>query len=212
MSERRARKMLRQMASGKPVRVSCSMVPLKEIARIAFVAEQFGYAYSDISQSGGPKGKGYVLSIAPDPGPQARARAERNRARYPDAVDGGALPPVTPEAVELLNIRMRHDLAGSISEKQRIALVSIGFTALALSVCFNLGADTSAVAVTGSAWAVLMTLSLTGIKVGRRYTAGYAAQLQAAGYVQVTEKGGRVRYVPQSVQPPGGAPLSHAEE
>ncbi|MEU7112844.1 hypothetical protein [Streptomyces sp. NPDC046182] len=39
----------------------------------------------------------------------ASARAAKNRARYPHAGDGGELPPLTPEEVDLLSSRMMVD-------------------------------------------------------------------------------------------------------
>lgn len=56
MSDKHARKMLRQMESGEPVQLSLSMATMKKLTRLAFYAQQFGYEYADVRQGGGPDG------------------------------------------------------------------------------------------------------------------------------------------------------------
>ncbi|MFI2377080.1 hypothetical protein ACH5AO_18685 [Streptomyces sp. NPDC018964] len=203
MGERRVRKMLRQMESGEPVRVVSPMGSMKKLARIASFAQQFGYEYADIRQGGGAQGKGLTLLLVPDPGPAARERAARNRARYPRAADGGELPRPTPEEVELLKARIGYDLATQYTDKQRVAL-SVGvLTVLALAVALKVGAHTTGLVVVGAVWAALMALVPVGITVNRRYREKQIALLRAAGLTPVTEPGGRVRYVPPGGRLPG---------
>ncbi|MEV1066231.1 hypothetical protein [Streptomyces sp. NPDC050263] len=203
MSKRQVRKMLRQMASGEPVRVTSAMASMKKLTRLAFIAQQFGYEYADVTQGGGPQGNGYVMLIVPDPGPQARARAEQNRARYPNAADGGALPPFVPEALDLLKARMAFDLSTRYTEKQLIAIGGTGFTVMAAAFAFRFAAHTTALVVAGVVWAVLMALMPVGLVVGRRYRAKNAALLEAAGFTSVTDLAGRLRYVPPGGRLPG---------
>ncbi|CAL9519440.1 hypothetical protein SUDANB176_03821 [Streptomyces sp. enrichment culture] len=196
MGERQVRKMLRRMESGEPVQITSHMTTLKKLARLACVARQFGYEYADARQGGGPQGNGMVLLFVPDAGPQARARAARNRARYPHAGDGGELPPLEPAEVELLKARIGFDLATTYTEKQLLVISVVGFTALAVSLALQLGADATAVVVAGVVWAVLMALLPVGVVYNRRYRAGQADLLRAAGFTPVTERSGRLRYVP----------------
>ncbi|MET9966022.1 hypothetical protein ABZZ80_08950 [Streptomyces sp. NPDC006356] len=196
--------MLRRMVSGEPVQVTSAMASMKKLARLAFIAQQFGYEYADVRQGGGPQGNGFVMLIVPDPSPRARARAAQNRSRYPRAAEGGALPPLRPGALDLLKARISFDLATRYTEKQLIVITSVGVTALAVGLGFKLGADTTAAVVVGVVWVALMALVPLGLVVNRRYRAKYAALLQAAGFTQVTDQSGRLRYVP-----PGGQLAGH---
>ncbi|CAL9435047.1 hypothetical protein SUDANB58_02132 [Streptomyces sp. enrichment culture] len=53
MSRRQTRRMLRLMASGEPVQLASPMASVRKLARLAFVAQQFGYEYADVRQSSG---------------------------------------------------------------------------------------------------------------------------------------------------------------
>lgn len=203
MSKRHVQKMLRQMASGEPVEVAPAMASMKKLARLAFIAEQFGYEYADIWQGGGPQGNGYVMLIVPDPRPQARARAAQNWAQYPNASDGVALPPVVPEAIELLKARITFDITARYSDKQRMVLAGVGTVPLAVLLGFTLSAGTTAVVLAGIVWAGLIALVPVGLVVNRRFRAKYAALLQAAGFTLVTDQNGRPRYVPPGGHLPG---------
>ncbi|MFJ5894962.1 hypothetical protein ACIQFZ_05725 [Streptomyces sp. NPDC093064] len=203
MSDRHVRKMLRQMASGEPVHVSPAMGSMKKFTRLAFIAEQFGYEYADIWQGGGLDGNQYVMLIVPDPSPQARARAAQNRALYPDASDGGPLPPLVPDAVELLKARITFDITAKFTDKQRVVLAAVGAIPLALPVGFWIGEGATAVVLAGVVWAAVMALVPVGLAVNRHYRAKYTALLQAAGYTAVTDPNGRLRYVPPDGQLPG---------
>ncbi|WP_433543847.1 hypothetical protein ACQPZG_01090 (plasmid) [Streptomyces sp. CA-294286] len=203
MSTRQVRKMLRQMADGGPVEVTSAMASMKALARLAFLAEQFGYTYADVRQGGGPQGNGFVMLLVPDPAPGARARAERNRAHYPRASDGGALPPLVPDEVELHRTRIAFDLAARHTEKQLAVLGGVGFTVLAAGLGVALGADATALALALAVWAVLMACVPVGLVVNRRYRARQAARLEAAGFTAVTGPGGRLRYVPPGGPRPG---------
>ncbi|MFJ7176883.1 hypothetical protein ACIQXA_10855 [Streptomyces massasporeus] len=203
MSNKHVRKMLRRMASGGPVEVAPAMATMKKLTRLAFIAQQFGYAYADVRQGGGPQGDGYVLLIVPDPSPEARARAERNRAAYPDAGDGGALPPLDPGAIELLKARITFDITAKHTDRQRILLAGVGAVPLAVMAGFGLGSGATAVVITAVVWAAVMALVPVGLAVNRRYRAKYAALLQVAGFTPVTDPSGRLRYVPPGGQLPG---------
>ncbi|MEU3895180.1 hypothetical protein [Streptomyces sp. NPDC045251] len=203
MSKRHVRRMLRQMASGEPVEVAPAMATTKTFTRLAFVAQQFGYAYADIRQGGGPQGNGYVMLIVPDPSPRARARAARNWALYPNAIDGGALPPLVPERVELLKARITFDLTAMYGSRQLLVLSGVAALPLAVPFGFVLGSGATAVGIACVVWAALMSLTPIGFAVNRRYRRKCAALLQDAGFTLVTDETGRLRCVPPDGQLPG---------
>ncbi|MFE7232832.1 hypothetical protein ACFVAF_19655 [Streptomyces sp. NPDC057596] len=129
-------------------------------------------------------------------------------ARY-DAADGGALPPLVPEEVELLKARITFDITAKFTDRQRVLLAAAGAVPLALLVGFEVGEGATAVVRTGAVWAAVMALVPLGLAVNRRYRAEYAARLEAAGYTTVTDPSGRLRYVPPGGQLPGhGNPLA----
>ncbi|MET7518632.1 hypothetical protein ABZS88_35350 [Streptomyces sp. NPDC005480] len=191
MSKHDVRKMLRDMVSGEPVQVASGRSSIGEMAELAAVAEQFGYQYADVR-----RGDGYLMSLVADSRPQARERAAQTRAQYPDAADGGALPPVAPDAFQLLKTRITLDLATEYSDMQRLFIASLGITVLAVSVVAALGADTTSLVVAGVVWAVLMSLIPVANIAGRRYRAKLGARLTAAGFTSVTDRNGRLRYLP----------------
>ncbi|MFE4054646.1 hypothetical protein [Streptomyces sp. YIM B13518] len=203
MSERRVRKMLRRMESGEPVRVTCAMPTTTKLARFAAMAQEFGYQYADVRQGGGPKGDQYLVVIEPDPGPAARERAARNRARYPRAAHGGELPRLAPEAVELLKARITFDISTMYTDRQMILLAGVAAVPLALPLGLLLGSGATAVVLTVVLWAAVMALVPGGLAVRRRYRTRYAARLRAAGFTPVTDPAGRVRYVPPGGRLPG---------
>ncbi|GAA1354650.1 hypothetical protein GCM10009612_17440 [Streptomyces beijiangensis] len=191
------RKMLRRMASGDPVQVT-GVKSYRGYAELASLAEQFGYAYSDILLSNGLR-----MQIVPDPSPQARARAAQNWAQYPDAADGVALPPLAPDDVGLLEARIKFDVATGLTEKQRIVIAVVGSGMLATAGGLEFGADATSFAVAGVCWITAVALIPVGVAVGRRFRAKNAILLEAAGYALLTEASGRTRYVPPGRQVPG---------
>ncbi|MFD3941663.1 hypothetical protein [Streptomyces sp. NPDC058579] len=203
MRTTQAQKMLRLMESGEPVKLTVSTAgSFKKLTRLAFVAEQFGYAYEDLAQVGRA---GFQISLVPDPSPQAQALAAANRTRYPHARDGGSLPPLVPEAHRLLKARMTLDLNRRLSDRQRLLLVTIPVTMIALALGIRFGQDTTGfitiTAITlGSATALFAPL----LVISRRHVVTYSAQLKAAGFVPTTDRNGRTRYVP-----PGGRLPEH---
>ncbi|MGY0067650.1 hypothetical protein ACWZEH_12655 [Streptomyces sp. QTS137] len=201
MSKRQMRKMLGLMASGEPVELTSAMASVKKLARLAFVAQQFGYEYADVRQGGGQNASLRML-IVPDPSPQARARAAQNWAQYPNAGDGVSLPPLVPDAFELLKARINFDLTGKNAEKR------MGYGALGLSIgcvilAYRSGGSSSDFVVAGVIWLLLMAAFGIGFVITRRRNAKFAARLRAAGFAPVTDETGRVRYLPPGRQTPG---------
>ncbi|MFE9459733.1 hypothetical protein [Streptomyces californicus] len=200
MRETHEQKMLRLMASGEPVKLTLSMTTMKRLTRLAFIAQQFGYAYADLRQGSGAM----VMWLVPDPGPQARALAAENRARYPHAGDGGPLPPLEPGALELLKARMTLDLKRQYSTKQRLALMAVLLTTGALSLGCEFGRDTfGVITIAGVFLAATAALLPVGFAISRRSVVKYTARLEAAGFTPVTDRNGRLRYVPPGGQLPG---------
>lgn len=188
------------MESGEPVRLTITMMTWKKITRLAFIAEQFGYEYANVGTTGDHK---TVLTIVPDPRPQARERAARNRARYPDASDGVSLPPVEPDAIKLLKARMTFDFHHALTDKQRMAIGVTVFAVLAAAIGYRFRADPTVVIVNLVFWAALTALLFVLLALSRRQLAESVAQLEAAGFTRVTDQLGRPRYVRPDGQLPG---------
>ncbi|WP_128428834.1 hypothetical protein [Streptomyces cyaneus] len=201
MSKRQVQKMLQLMAGGGPVELTSPMASVKKLATLAFIAQQFGYEYVDVRQSAG-RNNALVMMIAPDPSPQARARAGQNWAQYPNAGDGVSVPPLVPDAFELLKARINFDLTGKNAEK-RMGYAAIGLTIGAGILGVRLGADAGAWLAAFLTWAFFMAIVGIGFAVNRKRNAKFAARLQAAGFTPITDEGGRVRYLPPGAQMTG---------
>ncbi|MBC2907255.1 hypothetical protein [Streptomyces cupreus] len=203
MSKRQVQKMLRLMASGEPVELTSAMASVKKLARLAFIAQQFGYEYADVRQ-GGSRNSSLVMLVVPDHSPQARARAAQNWAQYPNAGDGVSVPPLVPDAFELLKARINFDLTGKSAEK-RMVLGALGGSVGCLAVAMQSPRGGVAWVVAG----VLLVLLLGGLGIGfavnRKRNAKFAVRLQAAGFLPVNDATGRLRYLPPGVQVPGQA-------
>ncbi|MDN3269275.1 hypothetical protein [Streptomyces sp. MA15] len=202
MSKRQTQKMLRLMASGEPVQLTSPMASVKKLARLAFVAQQFGYEYADVRQGGGGNNGKLTMLIVPDPSPQAQARAAQNRAQYPNAHDGVSLPPLVPDAVELLKARINFDLTGKSAEK-RMGYGALGVSIGSVIIAYRLGGTSDDFVIAAVIWLILMVVLGIGFLVTRKRNAKFAARLQAAGFVPVTDETGRVRYLPPGGRTPG---------
>ncbi|MFD5951241.1 hypothetical protein ACFWAZ_36110 [Streptomyces collinus] len=201
MSKRQMQKMLRLMASGEPVELTSPMASVKKLARLAFVAQQFGYEYADVRQSSGRNGA-LTMLLLPDPSPQARARAGQNWAQYPDAADGVSVPPVVPDAFELLKARINFDLTGKNAEK-RMGYGALGVSLGCVILGFRFGGESGDFVVAGVLWLLFMAVFGIGLVVTRKRNVKFAARLQAAGFLPVTDESGRTRYLPPGAQLPG---------
>ncbi|MEU9593239.1 hypothetical protein ACGF7W_00250 [Streptomyces sp. NPDC048219] len=201
MSKRQTQKMLRLMASGEPVELTSAMASVKKLARLAFVAQQFGYEYADVRQGGGNNSR-LTMLIVPDPSPQARARAAQNWAQYPQAGDGVSVPPLVPDALELLKARINFDLTGKNAEK-RMGYGALGVTVGCCVLAFRAGGRSGDFVMAAIVWLFVLAVLGVGLLVTRKRNATFAARLQAAGFVPVADATGRVRYLPPGAQPPG---------
>ncbi|GHH95962.1 hypothetical protein [Streptomyces capillispiralis] len=201
MSKRQTQKMLRLMASGEPVELTSAMASVKKLARLAFTAQQFGYEYADVRQGGGNNSQLKML-IVPDHSPQARARAAQNWAQYPNAGDGISLPPLVPDAFELLKARINFDLTGKSAEK-RMGYGALGVSIGSVLFAYQAGGSSDDFVVAAVVWLVVMAILGIGFVVTRKRNAKFAARLQAAGFAPVTDETGRVRYLPPGGQMPG---------
>ncbi len=201
MSKRQTRKMLHLMASGEPVELVSPMASVKKLARLAFIAQQFGYEYADVRQGGGNNSQLKML-IVPDLDPQARARAAQNWAQYPNAGDGVSLPPLVPDAVELLKARINFDLTGKSAEK-RMGYGALGVSIGCVILAYRLGGTSTDFVISGGIWLALMAVFGIGVVVNRKRNAKFAARLQAAGFAPVTDETGRVRHLPPGGRMPG---------
>ncbi|GAA2576856.1 hypothetical protein GCM10010304_17060 [Streptomyces roseoviolaceus] len=201
MSKRQTQKMLRLMASGEPVELTSPMASVKKLARLAFVAQQFGYEYADVRQSSGRNGA-LTMLILPDPSPHARGRAAQNWAQYPGAADGVSLPPLVPDAFELLKARINFDLTGKSAEK-RMGYAALGLTVGSVILALRTGGEPFDFVAAGVVWLLFMAIFGIGLLVTRKRNVKFAARLQAAGFMPVTDENGRTRYLPPGAQLPG---------
>ncbi|MFE5261411.1 hypothetical protein [Streptomyces coelicoflavus] len=201
MSKRQTRKMLQLMASAEPVQLTSRMSSVKKLAKLAFVAQQFGYEYADVRQSGG-NNAALTMLLVPDPSPQARTRAAQNWAQYPNAGDGVSLPPLVPDAFELLKARINFDLTGKNAQKN-MGYGALGGTVACVVIAFREGGSSDDFLLSGIIWVVLMAALGIGFLVTRKRNAKFAARLQAAGFVPMADETGRVRYLPPGGQLPG---------
>ncbi|MCG7207156.1 hypothetical protein [Streptomyces arenae] len=200
MSARQVRKMFQLMASGEPVELTNAWSSVKKLARLAFVAQQFGYEYAD-ARHAGSRNSVLKLLIVPDHSPQGRARAAQNWAQFPNAADGVSLPPLVPDAVELLKARIQFDLTGKNAEKRM--LISAGAITLGLIfAAVRNGGGTGPVVISGVVWGIAMAFIGLGFFVTRGRNGKFAQRLQAAGFMPVTGEGGRVRYLPPGTPMP----------
>lgn len=187
MGKRHIRKMLRRMGSGESVEATTGLGTTKGLARLAFYAEQFGYAYVGTQQVD----KKYSIRLVPAHDSAARARAAENWVRYPGAAQRGALPPLDDDAVAVWNARISFELATRFTEKQMFGLTAFGFTGLAVGPWIKFG-----LLVGAGLWGVLMALIPVLLVANRRYRAKNAAVLEGAGFTAVTDPDGRPRYLP----------------
>ncbi|MER6384879.1 hypothetical protein [Streptomyces sp. NPDC001250] len=201
MSKRQIRKMLDLIARGEPAELTIAWASVKKAARLAFVAQQFGYEYADARYTGS-RNNVLKLLVVPDPSPEARNRAAQNWAQYPNAADGESLPPVVPDAFELLKARIQFDLTGKSAEK-RMLLAAGGLTVGLVLFVVRKGGGVGAMFVAGVVWVILMAIFGIGFAVTRGRNAKFANRLQAAGFTPVTDETGRVRYLPPGAQVPG---------
>ncbi|MEU0450847.1 hypothetical protein [Streptomyces tendae] len=209
MSKRQTQKMLQLMASGEPVQLTSRMSSVKKLAKLAFVAQQFGYEYADVRQSGG-NNAALTMLLVPDPSPQARTRAAQNWAQYPNAGDGVSLPPLVPDAFELLKARINFDLTGKNAQKN-MGYGALGGTVACVVIAFREGGSSDDFVLSGIIWLVLMVALGLGFLVTRKRNAKFAARLQAAGFMPAADETGRVRYLPPGGQLPGhGNPFGAA--
>ncbi|MFC8081249.1 hypothetical protein [Streptomyces sp. NPDC057340] len=209
MSKRQTQKMLELMASGEPVQLTSRMSSVKKLAKLAFVAQQFGYEYADVRQSGG-NNAALTMLLVPDPSPQARTRAAQNWAQYPNAGDGVSLPPLVPDAFELLKARINFDLTGKNAQKN-MGYGALGATVACVVLAYREGGSSDDFVIAGIIWLVLMVVLGLGFLVTRKRNAKFAARLQAVGFAPLADETGRVRYLPPGGQLPGhGNPFGTA--
>ncbi|NUP22938.1 MAG: hypothetical protein HOZ81_44145 [Streptomyces sp.] len=202
MSKRQVQKMLRLMASGEAVELTSPMASVKKLARLAFIAQQFGYEYADVRQSGG-RNNALVMLLVPDPSPQARSRAAQNWAQYPNASDGVSVPPLIPDAFELLKARINFDLTGQAKKRMGYAVAVASVACLVLA--YRFGGQSDDFVVAAVIWVLALVAIGIGFVVNGKRNVKFAGRLQAAGFMPVTDGDGRVRYLPPGAQLPGQA-------
>ncbi|GAB2797910.1 hypothetical protein [Streptomyces daliensis] len=214
MSSRQISKMLQQIATQDDVTVVSRMSSVKKLARLALIAEQFGFQYGDAAQTGAQNGSTAML-LHRDPSPAAQQRAAANMARFPQAGNGGDLPGMQPggklkplpeaaDHLELLKARINFDLTGKSAEKRMLA----GAAGLTVMMVLGLVRDAlqdDALVYGVIGYVLLMLLLGAGFLWTRQRNANFAARLEAAGFARVRDENGRSRYLPPGAQLPGHA-------
>ncbi|MFD5370225.1 hypothetical protein [Streptomyces sp. NPDC127103] len=192
MGNRLERKMLRLLAGGEPVALGASSASFKKLARLAFLAEQFGYEYADLRR----KDRGFTLHLEPDLRPRARELAAENRRRYPRAAEGGPLPVPDAGTIALFRARMMSDVKRAAS-LENLAYVGLAFIISAVGVGFEFGDDRAAAFTIAGVVVAAEAAFITALLLwGRRANRTAAALLEAAGFTRVPDERGRLRYVP----------------
>jgi hypothetical protein len=116
------------------------------------------------------------------------------------------LPPLVPDALELLKARIQFDLTGKNAEK-RMGYASLGVTVACVIAAYRAGGESADFVAAACAWVILMVIFGIGLLVTRRRNAKFARRLQAAGFTPLTDETGRLRYVPPGMQLPGQSNL-----
>lgn len=203
MSDRQVRAMLSTMAQGAPVEVTNTWSSVSKLARLAHLAEQFGYQYADARYVS----RGTQLLLVPDPLPQAQQRAQHTWAQFPQAATGGPVPPLPAQGPELLKAQVNFDLTGRHNEKRRL-LAAIPITVIVLLRLLRDGADAAVFWI--PFWLLLLVAAGGGVLYSRTRHEKFGAQLAAAGFVQVPDASGRLHYVPPGSSLAAGAlPVGH---
>ncbi|WP_415949452.1 hypothetical protein [Streptomyces sp. KLOTTS4A1] len=175
------------MAYGQPAEVTSYWASVKKLARIAALAERFGYQYADVVIGM----QGLKMLLVPDPDPQARQRAQQAWAQHPPGA-GAPLPQLPTEVPELLRNRIRFDMYATQNEKRRLVAVPVAFVIVALQM-----QRTPDIAVF---WGVLLGVAVLvaggSFLVRRKWRGDIGRRLQAMGFVPLNEPNGRLRLVP----------------
>ncbi|MFE5945285.1 hypothetical protein [Streptomyces sp. NPDC056480] len=193
MGKRLERKMLRLLAGGEPVALGTRRTSFNGIARLAFLAEQFGYEYADLRT----EKRSFTLHLEPDLRPRARELAAENRRRYPRAAEGGQLPVPDAGTIALFRARMMSDLKRRGSLLETLAYIGVAFTISAVGFGFELGDDRAAAFTIAGVLVAAEAAAITALVLwGRRAHRRAAALLEAAGFTRVPDESGRLRHVP----------------
>ncbi|MFV6032719.1 hypothetical protein [Streptomyces sp. NPDC056264] len=193
MGKRLERKMLRLMAGGRPVALDAGSASFKRLARLAFLAEQFGYEYADLRR----KERSFILHLEPDLRPRAWELAAENRRTYPRAAEGGPLPVPDAGTIALFRARMMSDLKRTTSLLEALAYTGVAFIISAVGIGFEFGDDrATALTIAGVVVAAEAVFVTALILWGRRANRRAAALLEAAGFTRVPDENGRLRHVP----------------
>ncbi|MET7637567.1 hypothetical protein [Streptomyces sp. NPDC005438] len=212
MSKRQVSRMLREMASQDTVQVT-SKTTVTKLARLALIAEQFGFMYGDAEQVGSGQNVRTVMTLHRDLSPEAQRRAAENFARFPQAGNGGDLPGMQPggrlrplpdaaDHLELLKARVNFDLTGDRGEKRMLWGVGSVIFGFAFTAVLHWSEPDFVLVVL---WVTLGCLFLLGIGFvwNRRRNARFQRVLVGAGLTPVRDGQGRLRYLPPGGQLPG---------
>ncbi|MEV6649434.1 hypothetical protein [Streptomyces sp. NPDC051219] len=209
-ADRQIAGLLRQVASKDVVVLTHPFSVASRLAALAYVAEQYGFAYVEARRDEANK-QAMNVYLYRDPSPEARQREVATISRYPQAGNGGPVPGMRPgtlkpdagarEAVARLKDRIGFDVLGDGLEKGPKRFVGGMFALVVLMTLLDgkyiLAKLVGGVAL-GAALAGLFRLS--ALRRGRM-----EQRLLDAGFVPVSDQYGRRRFLAAGEQLPGHA-------
>lgn len=192
--------MVMQTTRAHAIPLSSDVGSVRKLARLAWIAEQYGFMYDDaLQQSRAP----LRVFLVRDPSPAAQQRAAATWAAYPRGGSGGPLPEPTPEQLRLYRSRIVSDTADRRAQRQilRVALlVLLAFVAVPVGAFFVLG-ESRALGPLAVGVPTLLVIAVVYPVTRRRY-GNAVARLRAAGFRQVTDAAGRTRQLPPGTYGP----------
>lgn len=190
----RAPTMIMQTTRVDAIPLASGAGSVKKLARLAWIAEQYGFAYEDAQQASRAPLRVFLVR---DPSPAAQQRAAATWAAYPRAGSGGPLPEPTPEQLRLYRSRIVSDTTDGRAQRQILALaLMILLVFVVVSAGAFLALDEAR--MLGPLTVGVPTLLIIGViyPVTRRRYANAVARLRAAGFSPVTDGTGRTRLLP----------------
>lgn len=198
LTERHLSSLMRQLATQDHVELIHPFAEHKTFGALVYIAECFGFRYAGVRLVG--RHKTLHVHLVRDHQPWAQQRAAANIAAFPQVGAGGPVPGMylnsltpVPEAqpdVDLLIALIKYD-----------ALVEAGNPRQLLTIGGGSGAVLLLLALLTGAYAVLLPLAVLmpafmfgALRINTTRRAKLAAQLTAAGCVQVRDDAGRERY------------------
>ncbi|MFF2505107.1 hypothetical protein ACFVTY_17250 [Streptomyces sp. NPDC058067] len=188
MADRQTVQLFEHMRRGMPFEFTTKMSMMKRLATLVSTAELFGYQYTGARQ----ETFSIKLLFAPDPSPQAQARAAQYWPYAPQ------MPGIPPQTLELNKKRVLFDLTGKAALMKRLPVLGVVVLLAFLRSLISLGSSPAlALAYAGG----LVVLGGVGVWINLLRHKKAGAYLQAAGFVRYEPAPGQVFFLPPGSQP-----------